>query len=91
MPRTIGNHHNRHRHRKAQAYQFDIKTTKLSYLFKCQCQQSWLFFQCEEYLAQVPGGELASHHYPLKASEKEGREHLVAIGTESLGGDQASL
>jgi hypothetical protein len=45
----------------------DLKTTsKLSNSFKCQCQQSWLFFQWEECLAQVLGGELASHQFPIQ-------------------------
>jgi hypothetical protein len=79
-----------HRH-SYRAYQFDFKTTKLSNPFKSQCQWSWLFFQWEECLAQVPGGELASHHPPFKTGEKKGREHPVAIGTGSLGRDKASL
>jgi hypothetical protein len=66
-------------------------TTKLSNPFKGQCQQSWLFFQWEECLAQLPGGDWLATISPFKTSEKKGRKHLVAIGTRSPGRDQASL
>jgi hypothetical protein len=62
--RAIGNH--REALAQPQAYQMIQDYQQLSNPFKCQCQQSWLFFQWEECMAQVLDGELASHHFPFQ-------------------------
>jgi hypothetical protein len=46
-------------------------------------------------MGRVPGtstwGDMASHHPPFKPAKRRKGEQPVAIGTGSLGGDEASL
>jgi hypothetical protein len=68
------------------AYQFNYKTTKLSNPFKSQCQRSWLFFQWEECLAQVPGGDwLATIPHSRPAKGRDGSA-LLPLEQDPLAG-----
>jgi hypothetical protein len=69
------------------AYQFNYKTTtKLSNPLKCQCQQSWLFFQWEECLAQVPGGDwLATIPHSRSVKGRDGST-LLPLEQDPLAG-----
>jgi hypothetical protein len=59
-----------------EAYKIDFKCTRLSNPFKCQCQQSWLFFEWEECLAQITGGDWLA---TISTSTGERREQFSGL------------